>query len=302
MTDPRTFPLRLAPGIQLIAAVAALAGCQQPEPQDNAQDAVDEPVLNLPSVPRLEPLDRAKLLAAVAQAASAHASGIDDGTAQQTLDGRQFELRIRFGCSGPSSELREEWLGWTYDRQAGTLRVRAKPTLAAEDELVRAVGGDDFEAVEGFWIPRPWLLQPTCPAAAVRSEPAEVAAEAAAEAQPAEAVSSSAAADSEISEPVPKWPRVGIAQFFSDTDPRTGRRSMRPYEAVKKRDSQLPVGSQGFNLVLSGRLKALPGKRVIACPAKGPDSPPECVVSADFDRVWIETPGTRDVIAEWGGG
>ncbi len=77
---------------------------------------------------------------------------------------------------------------------------------------------------------------------------------------------------------------------------------MRPYEAVKTLDAKTPIGSQGFNLVLSGRLKALADKRVIACAAKGSDSPPECVISVDFDGVRMERPGTRDVIAEWGGG
>ena len=77
---------------------------------------------------------------------------------------------------------------------------------------------------------------------------------------------------------------------------------MRPYEAVKTLDADQPTGAQGFNLVLSGRLKQLPDKGVIACVAKGADSPPECIVSVDFDRVWIETPADREIIAEWGGG
>jgi hypothetical protein len=60
------------------------------------------------------------------------------------------------------------------------------------------------------------------------------------------------------------------------------------------------VGAVGFTLVLSGRLKALPDRRVILCSARGPDSPPECVVSAEFDRVWIEHPATKEVVAQWG--
>jgi hypothetical protein len=54
--------------------------------------------------------------------------------------------------------------------------------------------------------------------------------------------------------------------------------------------------------VLSGRLKSLEGKGVIRCStAKGPDQPPDCVISADFDRVWIENPETGERLAEWGG-
>lgn len=276
-----------------------LGACGQPEPQDNLPDSIEEPVLNLPSVPRPRTLDRAGILAAVAEAASAEASGADDTEAQRALDGRQFEFRIRFGCRGPSTDLREQWLGWTFDSETGTLRLRAMPTLAADDELVAELGGGEFEAVEGFWIPRPWLLQPACPAtAAIRP----AAAEAGAEASPEEEPGKPAAGTYPVTEPLPRWPRIGIAQFFSATDPRTGRREMRPYEAVETVDPKRPIGSQGFNLVLSGRLKALPGKGVIACVAKGAESPPECVVSADFDRVRIEEPASRDVIAEWGGG
>lgn len=307
MENLRPHPLRPA-RLHLLVALTMLGACQ-PDPQGpgDIQNA-DEPTLNLPQVPLPQPsVDRAAIFTAVAQAASAEAAGTDDAEAQRTLDGRQFEIRIRFGCKGPSTELREEWLGWSFDRETGTLRVRAMPTLLAEEQLVKALGGDQFEAVEGFWIPRPWLLVAACPAAAaVSSAPAEPAADAATGkpgAAPAPAATPAAAAENKrITEPVPKWPRIGIAQFFTDTDPRTGRRSMRPYEAVKTLGPEQPVGSQGFNLVLSGRLKALPDKRVIACVAKGADSPPECIVSVDFDRVWIEKPGDREMIAEWGGG
>ena len=77
---------------------------------------------------------------------------------------------------------------------------------------------------------------------------------------------------------------------------------MRPYEAVKTLDADQPVGSQGFDLVLSGRLKALSDRGVILCAAKSADSPPECIVSAEFDRVRIESPASRDIVAEWGRG
>jgi hypothetical protein len=271
----------------LLAALAFLGACQQPQAEDNVQQPAAEPPEQLPSVPRLDSLDRGAILAAVAQAASAHAAGADDGGTQRALDGRQFELRIRFGCKGPSTALREQWLGWSFDEESRTLRVRARPTLAGEDPLVQELGGSGFEAVEGFWIPRPWLLQPICPAtSALQAAPLDDAAQ----------------QEARVDEPLPRTPRIGIAQFFSETDPRTGRRSMRPYEAVKTLGPGTPLASQGFDLVLSGRLKALPDKRVIACAAKGAQSPPDCIISADFDRVRIEAPGAQEVIAEWSSG
>lgn len=281
------------------AAVLAAAACKPSGSAENLDNSADDPVLNLPVVPRPQPLDRAGLFAAVAQAASAEASGQDDAAAQRTLDGRQFELRIRFGCRGASQELRQEWLGWFRDLESGTLRVRAKPTLGADDPLVRELGGEDYEAVEGFWIPRPWLLDASCPAAAAVIQ--------AAGAEGAKQGSDSndrnrAANREEAADPVPNWPKIGIAHFFTETDPRTARRDMRAYEAVKTIDPKQPIGSTGFNLVLSGRLQALPDGRVIACVAKSPDNAPECVISAQFDRVRIERPDNKEIIAEWGGG
>lgn len=272
-----------------------LGGCQQPERQENIQDEVELPAPARPPVSRPEPLDRSGLLAAIALAASAKATGSDHSVAQRLLDGRQFELRIRFGCGGPSGRLREEWLGWSLDRETHTLRVRAMPTLSADEDLVGELGAGEFEAVEGFWIPRPWLLEAACPAtAALSTAPGDPVAE--------PGGGTSAGATQTAGEPLPQWPRIGIAQFFTGADPRTGRRSMRPYEAVKTIDGDQPIGSQGFDLVLSGRLRALPEKGVILCASKEADSPPECIVSADFDRVWIERPDNREIIAEWGSG
>ena len=101
---------------------------------------------------------------------------------------------------------------------------------------------------------------------------------------------------------MPRPPRIGIAQYFTKDDPRTRRRDSRPYEANHTLDEGKAISSQGYNLVLAGRLRALPGRGVIHCSARGPDSPPECIISAEFLRVWIEQPDTREVIAQWGGG
>lgn len=314
MNLSRTGPFTPALAALLVAACGALAGCQ-PAAEDNVANQADsnEAGPNLPAVPLPQPpMDRDALLTAVARAASASAAGIDDTDAQRLLDGNQFELRIRFGCRGPAPELEQAVLGWTFDPEERILRLRAMPTISGGDAVVERIAGDRFEAVEGFWVPRPWMLDPVCPATAtvvpdVRPGPL---AEALARAtrRPEQAASQPAPAarpveDPQESEaPPPAWPKVGIAQFFTDTDPRTGRRDMRPYQTVKTLDRGQSPGSQGFNLVLSGRLQALPGQKVIACVARGPDNPPNCIVSADFDRVWMERPDTKEVLAEWGSG
>ena len=98
---------------------------------------------------------------------------------------------------------------------------------------------------------------------------------------------------------IARGPRFGIVQVFTEADARTGRRSDRAYEAVKAVAAEEATADQGFNLVLSGRLRAIPGKPVIQCVARGADTPPDCIATVDFDRVWIERPGTREVVAEW---
>jgi hypothetical protein len=281
----------------LLALAVAAAACRQQEPA-NDTNAVDEPVLNLPAVPRPRPpLDRASLLSAVAEAASATAAGAEMPESVRSLDGRQFEIRIRFGCRGPATDLGERWLGWSFDPEERRIRVRAAPTISRDDAVVAEIGGEDVEAVEGFWLPRPWLLQPVCPAAAAVAAAPEASGPEAQQQRPQ--TPASAAGDETRSEPVPTAPRIGIAQFFTRQDPRTRRRDMRPYQAAHALAEGQAISSQGYNLVLSGRLRDLPGRGVINCVARAIDAAPDCVVSAEFLRVWIEQPGTREVIAEW---
>ena len=93
---------------------------------------------------------------------------------------------------------------------------------------------------------------------------------------------------------------MGVAQFFTKTDPRTGRRDHRPYEATETLGEGKRPSAEGYNLVLSGRLRAQPLGRVISCHATDVDAPPQCIVSADFDRVWIENPRSKEILANWG--
>jgi hypothetical protein len=303
--------------LKLAAIVALLGACTQ-QGGNTANEAVEDAanIVTLPKLPVPAPaMNRAALLAAVAQAASAAAGGLDDGQAQRELDGKPFEVRIRFGCSGPTEVPDEKAMSWRFDDAKRTLRLRAAPDISIDQPLPAAIAGDAFEAAEGFWVPRPWLLQPGCP---VVPPPAPV--------QPPEAptatnktgmnkagttkVATKAPASKAAAGtgPAAQEPsaiahhRVAIAQFFSETDSRTLRRDGRPYEATKALAEGQAPSAQGYDLVLSGRLKRLPNGRVIACKVEQPDRPPQCIVSADFDRVWIERPDTKESLAEWNAG
>jgi hypothetical protein len=261
------------------AATLAACGCQQPQSQDedttNAANAAEQQTVPQIPLPAPEaPLGREQLLLAAMHAASDFAAGADDRAAQSELAGKKFEFRMRFGCATADGDA--EAYGSTFDPDSATLKVRAVPTLSTADAAVKAIAGEAVEAVEGFWVDRPWLLSAVCPRQAVAAD----------------------SAAQTISVPTKT---VGIAQFFTATGPRTLRRSGRPYEATKKiQGGDEPKG--GFDLVLAGRLVALPDGRVIACTSNGGGERPACVISVEFGKVWIEWADTKEHLADWGTG
>ena len=254
------------------AALLVLAGCggggsEQKQAAVTA-NAAEKPVV--PEIPLPQPpLDRASLLAAVSQAASDFATGIDDRQAQKALADKKFEFRLRFGCGQPADDPQAPF-GWNFDKTAGALKVRATPTLSANDPAVKAIAGDAFESAEGFWLLQPWALAAACPA------------------QPGAAPGTAARS-------------VGIAQFFTATGARTMRRSGRPYQTTQKIDAGTPP-ADGFDLVLVGRLVALPDGRVIACTAAADGGRPYCIASVEFGTVSIERADTHEQLAQWGSG
>jgi len=284
---------RLGAIVLLLAVPAALASCGSDADGNRAAEndaKPTPPAMNAVSaVPMPETMDRAALLDAVRSAASASASGADDGAVQRQLDGRQFEVRVRFGCGGAAPNLRSSDFGWTFDQPKRTLRVRAAPTISSGDKRVAALAPEGTEAVEGFWIPRPWIVSAACPAKPVPAPE-----------QTGEDKQKTAAETVEREPPSPDGGRVGIAEFFGASDARTARRDHRAYESTKVLEEGQVPGSEGFDLVLSGRLRALPDGKVINCTVAAPDAAPDCLVSAAFDQVWIEWPGDGEIVARWG--
>lgn len=289
----------------LTVAVAALAvGCRQ-APQGEVDENQANAVLELPRLPVAEPpMDRAALLIQVAKAASASALGKDISNDLRKLDGKRFEVRIRFGCAPPASPPEVEKtakpaaqrqatgpFNVRFDEKDRTLRLRAAPDLTLNDRWIASVVDESVEAVEGFWMYRPWLLTDGCPVIPAQLDSGASDGGLASETNDVAAV--------RITAPDRKY-RVGLAQFFTKTDPRTGRRDGRAYETTKILPDDKQPSRQGYNLVLSGRLRHLPSGQVIACRTESTNAPPQCVVSAEFDRVWVEEPETESLIAEWG--
>jgi hypothetical protein len=276
----------------LIASVMAgqLAACQQQPQRTKEPDRVEAEAQDAPALPIAEaPLDRRALLSALAEVASAVALGQDDRERQRELDGKRFELRLRFGCGGPGEPALSEPRRWTYEEDSRVLRLHVGPDVDLATPLVRSIAAEGFEAAEGFWVRRPWLLSAGCPARPQASAP---------EAAPAPV----ATAEAIGSEPAQPEPRIAIAQFYTAADPRTHRRDSRAYQATKTLDADEAPSASGYDLVLSGRLKALPGGRVIACTSAAAEAPPACIISAAFDQVAIEAPDGKESIAQWATG
>ena len=241
------------------------------------------------ALPVAEPLDREALLLAVMQAASAAALGHRDDDAQRKLDGDPFEFRLRFGCAGATAETTDDRRGWNFDEERRVLRVHVDPDLSSSQLPPGIKDEAGFEAIEGFWLRRPWLLAAGCPVAKPPTQPS------------AEGEDQQVALAAEPAAPIAQ-PRIGVAQFFTKGEARTQRREERAYEATATLGENEAPSPEGYDLILSGRLKRLPNGRVIACAVSDMDSPPACVISVQFDRVWIERPDTREMLAEWGSG
>ncbi|HYE42482.1 MAG TPA: hypothetical protein VEA15_03735 [Caulobacteraceae bacterium] len=247
-----------------------------PPPAKAAQPApLAQPPLPLPP----PPLGRADLLAAVDAAASDYAAGRPSTAAAEALAGRRFRIAIPFGCAGPSADAAESWASWTPGEDGATVRVRVRPEDWKETAFVRELGGGDaFEAVEGFWIPRPWSDSEDCPAVVADPlQPGRVA-------------------------PAPQT--VGLAVLFESGGSRVRQRAGRPYEVTVKApqpDATTDPAMRGYRVILEGRVGAFPDAAPIRCRASGPDERPVCLVAAEVERVAIRDPRSGQELGEWGG-
>lgn len=263
--------------------LAVIGGCSERGDggTDNVAAVGNEPSATVLPTPQ-PPLDREALLIATLRAASAAATGANDAGAQRALDARPFALVLRFGCPG-SDVGRDGSVEERGDAENRSVLLRSRPDVSLDDPLlVPNAETAGIEAVEGFWITRPWLLTAACP-------PPPAAPAAAGEEQRPSMDPAAA----------PAQRRVAIAQFFTGEDTRVGRRSERPFEAVLKADEARGLKENGFNLVLAGRLRAMRDGKVIRCTVTDPRRPPDCLISARFDQVRMEHPRTGAVLAQW---
>lgn len=265
----------------VVAAAAIgllLASCQRETQPTVPATEPNAPVATVAETPPLNPaLNRRELLAAVAAAASNYAAG-DAAATTDSLVGRQFDIRLAFGCEGPESPPADgarDGLGrwsWSEDRQS--IRLSLTPGDWVKSALIAGAGEDQWEAVEGFWISRPWMASDGCPS--LRADPL-------------------------ASGPLaPSPPTVGLAAVFETDGSRLGRRNGRAYAHTLRQtgDARLVPSDGGYRARLQGRIAAFPDGRAIRCRAANANQRPVCVAAAQLDRVAFETPA-GGVLSEW---
>jgi len=266
-------------GSGLAAAVVPLllAGCSPsaaPAPEAPAaepQAVAAPPPAPIPAPP--PPLGRAELLDAVALAADAAAAGRPYPEPNAALAGRSFRLKLPFGCFGEpaaDAQLRYEW-----NPQTRSLKLSAAPVSWTDVPQVRQLVGDaSTEVLEGFWVRRPWLRTGDCPAPPP---------------PPPDPAGPPPAAAPET---------LGLVSIFGAEDSRVQQRTRRPYEITRKlKDGEAP-SSNGYRLVLEGRIGGSETEPPVVCRPDGPDRPPTCFVRIGLDRVAFETPAGEQ-LAEW---
>lgn len=220
-------------------------------------------------------LGRADIIAMVATATDALVAGAPVPGKIRSAVGRRFELSVPFGCAGPAEQGSLELLRWRYDESEETLRLHVEPTTWSLADW----GLPDtakLQAIEGYWIARPWSSGSDCPRA------------------------SSAGRSTGIAPVTLAGQTVAVAQFFTDETRREALRSGRAFESVQRIPRNAFKSPVGFRFVLSGRIGRVPGAGPVRCVQPGGiEQRPICVVAVKLDEVRIESPATGEVVASW---
>lgn len=262
-----------------------LAGCdaRSPEPavanaQTEAPAAPEIPSERRVSAPQ-PALTRGDLVSAAGQEASAFAEG-KTATTTDPLVGRAFATRIPFGCAGPESASaggreNDGFARWSWGPERQSIELSLTPADWSAATMFTGAGATTlWEAVEGFWVPRPWLASEACPT--VRTTPLPQA------------------------EPEPSPQTLGLAAVFERGGSRIGRRNGRPYRYTIRAQGNTPLSPprDGYRLVVEGRVASFPSGRAISCRADGPNQRPVCIAAIHIDRVAFES-DDGSTLSEW---
>lgn len=267
----------LAPLAIALVAVAVLLFAtfsrKPPAPPAPPPPPAPAPVQTAPSFKPEPPLDRAALIAIGDRAAAAYAAG--GPAAKSEIIGRSFILRLPFGCAGPQASPGIAQAAYAYDPTRKTIRVTVRPAVWTNLPQIQSLpNAGQLEAVQGFWLERPWSDAETCPPP--RSGPPPAA------------------------PTPPSVETLGLASLFETGGSRVQRRGDRPYEVVRKvGEDDAALVSHSYRLVLEGRVSGFPGGQAARCWSETAAHRPVCLLGVTIDRVAIEDGQSGEVLGEW---
>lgn len=272
-------PYLVAPLI-LGGVLVAVFGAVLLSPHGKPTAPTPAPAAAPPAAPpaKIEPpplLTRNELIQTANAIATSFADAIPLAAETSPLLGRHFRLSIPFGCDGPGQSGVAAPATAQYDPTTRSVKLMARPIDLTPLPLVQGLPkAKAIEAVEGFWIPRPWSHLETCPPPRNTPVPA--------------------------TETPPAAQTLGLAQFFNADDSRTDRRGGHPYELTRKLDRPDDSGlGHPYVLVLEGRIVGYDDGRALRCWSESADHRPVCLYAVRFDRVAFEDPAGGEVLAEW---
>jgi hypothetical protein len=244
--------------------VASCSRAPEPSATNAGEQAKPAPVETSEPSTIAEPvLDRERLLITFMKAASAAVVGADDQEMQQSLKGRSFEIRMRFGCPGGAPSATRNW---SYDEKSGALKVSVKPDIHGQSDGAAAGKEPAPPPRAGFLIPAPTILASGCPAADFAA---------------------AVAASHQM--------RFGLVETARPEQPRS-EQLLDTYDIVKKIAADA-VPTNGLDLIIRGRLESDAGRTINCAPR---DGAVECLANSTIDKVSIENPATSVLVAEWG--
>lgn len=293
---------RLAAPLALAAALPLLTWCQRPPEPAAPADPAPPPTVVLDST-----LNRAALLAALTEAGTALADG---QTRDAALTGRTVSVRLPFGCGGEAAVAGEAGGLPRLVRNAdGSLTLTVTPEDLGASALVPATregAVDKWEAVEGFWIARPWSGLDACPASTAVAAPAPELAPSPAQTAiktPAEGKTTEAKVVDDVAAPPIVQPErsAGLAAVFETGGSRLGRRQGQAYvHVIRGEKGVAPTPAPGgYALRLEGRLTAFADGKAVHCVQQDAESRPVCIAALRLDRLAFEDGATGALLSEW---
>lgn len=287
MREPtqRASRLFIASAVAVVTAIGAagfLLGRQTAEPRvaTNATLAPAPSPAPLPptaTVAENAVLGRTDLLALYGAGIDAFTAGAEPPAALMEAAGRRFDVALPFAC-GTIDQTPADPIQWRYDAEEEVLRVEVRPVaLTVAEWAPPATQEGTVEAIEAFWIKRPWTASEACPLSTV-----------------AEQGTPDAPAAIVVEE------TLALAQFFNSDDARQSRRGDRPFALVQRKAQDDLNLSQGLRLRLSGRIAPGPARNPLVCrPPAQPFQRPVCALAVELGDVAIDNPASGETLATW---